>query len=59
MKVYAPNGTLIKTSFFPNGFIAKHSGSAQLATTIKDNRILQLTAFVQFMTTTSLKFGYG
>jgi hypothetical protein len=50
MKVYAPNGTLIKTSSFSNGFVVKHSGTAQLATTIKDNRIQQLTAVVQFMT---------
>jgi len=55
MKVYAPNGTSIKTSSFPNGFIAKHSGTAQLATTIKDNRIQQLTAVVQFMTKDKLQ----
>jgi hypothetical protein len=50
MKVYAPNGTLIKTSSFRNGFVAKSSGTVQLATTIKDSRIPQLTAVVQFMT---------
>jgi hypothetical protein len=50
MKVYASNGTLIKTSSFPNGFVVKQSGTAQLATTIKDNRIQQLTAVVQFVT---------
>jgi hypothetical protein len=50
MKVYAPNGTLIKTSSFRNGFIVKDSGTAQLATAIVDNRIPQLTAVVQFMT---------
>jgi hypothetical protein len=55
MKVYAPNGTLIKTSSFPNGFIAKRSGTAQLATTIKDNRIQQLTAVAQFMTKDKLQ----
>ena len=55
MKVYAPNGTLIKTSSFPNGFVVKHSGTAQLATTIKDNRIQQLTAVVQFMTKDKLQ----
>jgi hypothetical protein len=55
MKVYAPNGTLIKTSSFPNGFIVKHSGTAQLATTIKDNRIQHLTAVVQFMTKDKLQ----
>jgi hypothetical protein len=55
MKVYAPNGTLIKTSSFPNGFVVKHSGTAQLATTIKDNQIQQLTAVVQFMTKDKLQ----
>jgi hypothetical protein len=55
MRVYAPNGTLIKTSSFPNGFVAKGSGTVQLATTIKDNRIPQLTAFVQFMTRDKLQ----
>ncbi len=55
MKVYAPNGTLIKTSSFPNGFSAKHSGTAQLATTIKDNQIQQLTSVVQFMTKDKLQ----
>ena len=42
MKVYAPNGTLIKSSSFSNGFVVKHSGTARLATIIKDNRIQQL-----------------
>ena len=55
MKVYAPNGTLIKTSSFPNGLVLKHSGTAQLATTIKDNRIQQLTVVVQFMTKDKLQ----
>ena len=55
MKVYAPNGTLIKSSSFPNGFVVKHSGTAQLATIIKDNRIQQLTAVVQFMTKDKLQ----
>jgi hypothetical protein len=55
MKVYVPNGTLIKSSSFPNGFVVKHSGTAQLATIIKDNRIQQLTAVVQFMTKDKLQ----
>jgi hypothetical protein len=55
MKVYAPNGTLIKTSSFPNGFVVKHSGTAQLATTIRESRIQQLTAVVQFMTKDKLQ----
>ncbi len=55
LKVYAPNGTLIKTSSFPNGFAAKGSGTVQLATTIKDSRMPQLTAVVQFMTKDKLQ----
>ena len=55
MKVYAPNGTLIKTSSFPNGFVVKHSGTVQLATAIKDIRLQQLTAVVQFMTKDKLQ----
>jgi hypothetical protein len=55
MKVYAPNGTLIKISSFSNGFVVKHSGTAQLATTINDIRIQQLTADVQFMTKDKLR----
>jgi hypothetical protein len=50
MKVYALNGTLIKISSFPKGFVVMRFGSEQLATTIKDNKIQQLTAVVQFMT---------
>ena len=55
MKVYALNGTLIKISSFPKGFVATRSGSEQLATTIKDNKIQQLTAVVQFVTRDKLQ----
>jgi hypothetical protein len=55
MKVYASNGTLIKISSFPKGFVATRFGSEQLATTIKDNKIQQLTAVVQFMTEDKLQ----
>jgi len=55
LKIYAPNGTLIKTSSFPNGFVAMGLGTVQLATTIKDSRIPQLTAIVQFMTRDKLQ----
>jgi hypothetical protein len=50
MKVYATNGTLIKSSSFPNGFVAKGFGSVQLATALKRDSIEQLTAVVQFST---------
>jgi hypothetical protein len=55
MKVYPSNGTLIKISSFPKGFVATRFGSEQLATTIKDNKIQQLTAVVQFMTEDKLR----
>jgi len=55
MKVYAANGTLIKTSSFPKGFVVTRFGIEQLATTIKDDKIQQLTAVVQFMTEDKLQ----
>jgi hypothetical protein len=54
-KVYAANGTLIKTSSFPKGFVVKRFGTEQLATAIKDNKIQQLTAVVQFVTRDKLQ----
>jgi hypothetical protein len=50
MNVYALNGSLIKISSFPKGFVATRFGTEQLATTIKDNKIQQLTVDVQFVT---------
>jgi hypothetical protein len=55
MKVYAANGTLIKTSSFAKGFVVKRFGTEQLATAIKDNKIQQLTAVVQFVTRDKLQ----
>jgi hypothetical protein len=54
-KVYAANGTLIKTSSFPKGFVVKRFGTEQVATAIKDNKIQQLTAVVQFVTRDKLQ----
>jgi hypothetical protein len=54
MKVYAVNGTLIKISS-TGCRLVKHSGTEQLATTIKDNKIQQLTAVVQFTTADKLQ----
>ena len=48
MKVYAPNGTLIKTSSSPNGVKTIAPGKAQFATTISDNMIKQITAYTMF-----------
>lgn len=48
MKVYAPNTTAIKSTSFPNGFIANSSGTAEIKTTINDNSTQNVTAVVQF-----------
>jgi hypothetical protein len=49
MKVYYPNGTLIKTSSFPDGVtIANSSGTWRHATTLPpDSKIENITAVVQ------------
>ena len=48
MKVYTSNKTLIKTSSFPGGFIANSSDVQQLATTLVDSKLQNVTAVVQF-----------
>ena len=49
MEVYAPNGTLIRTSSYPEGFIAQGSGGVEgLETTIKDSTLQSITANVTF-----------
>src|ERR671925_754197 len=49
MEVYAPNGTLIRTSSYPDGFVAQSSGGIEgLETTIKDPTIQSVTANVTF-----------
>lgn len=49
MEVYAPNGTLVRTSSYANGFIAESSGGVEgLETTIKDSTIQSVTANVTF-----------
>ena len=49
MEVYAPNGTLIRTSSYPNGFIAQGSGGIEgLETTIRDSTVQSVTANVTF-----------
>lgn len=49
MKVYQVNGTLIKTSSFPNGFIVNETGIQRHATTITNNSKLQnVVAVIQF-----------
>lgn len=49
MEVYAPNGTLIRTSSFPDGFVAQRSGGIEgLETTIRDRTLESVTANVTF-----------
>jgi hypothetical protein len=49
MEVYAPNGTLIRTSSYPEGFIAQSSGGVEgLETTIGDTTLQNVTADVTF-----------
>jgi hypothetical protein len=53
MQLFASNGTLIKTSSFPNGFIINStSGQSQLATTITDNAVKNVKAVVMFSNAT-------
>ena len=45
MKVFAPNGTLLKTTSFPSGFIAKSSGGTEaIKTTFKDKSLKSIVA---------------
>ena len=49
MELYAPNGSLIRTSSYPDGFIAQGSGGVEgLETTIRDPTIQSVTANVTF-----------
>ena len=49
MEVYAPNGTLIRTSSYPNGFVAQSSGGVEgLETTIRDPTLQSVNANVTF-----------
>jgi hypothetical protein len=49
MRVYTPDGTLIRTSSFPNSFIINStSGQSQLATTLTNNTIKNVNAHVIF-----------
>jgi hypothetical protein len=53
MEVYAPNGTLIRTSSFPDGFAAQGTGGIEgLETTIRDRTLQSVTANVTFRDST-------
>jgi hypothetical protein len=53
MKIYSLNGTLLKTSSFPAGLTLNHTGNVQLATTLTDNTIKNVTAVVTFINATN------
>jgi hypothetical protein len=48
MKVYSPNGTLLKTSSSPTPFPVSASGKLQLTTTLAENTIENITANIVF-----------
>ncbi len=48
MKVYLPNGTLIKTSSSPEGFSLNQTGTAHHATTIPNSTLQNVFAVVQY-----------
>ncbi|MDQ5868400.1 MAG: hypothetical protein M3530_01585 [Thermoproteota archaeon] len=56
MKVYSVNGTLLKTTSFPTGFIINKTGTAQLLTNIPDSaqNIVSVTTFTNLGKTLSL-----
>jgi len=47
MKVYSTNGTLLKTTSFPDGFAYNSSQPVQLATNIVDDSITSINATLQ------------
>ena len=46
MKVYASNGTLVKYSSFPDGFLANKSGVVEFKTTLKDPNLTDIAVNV-------------
>jgi hypothetical protein len=46
LKIYARNGTLLKTSSFPSGFILENNGTKQLLTNIPYKSIENITAVI-------------
>src|SRR4030065_1973803 len=53
MAVFAPNGTLLKTTSFPTGFTAQSDGGTEtLRTTFQDKSLTSVTANVTFTDST-------
>jgi hypothetical protein len=48
MKVYSQNGTLLKTTSYPDGFILNNTGATQLLTNIPNSTINNITAVATF-----------
>jgi hypothetical protein len=48
MKVYAPNGSLVKTTSTPNGFTARSDGVEALKTTFHDKSMQSVLANITF-----------
>ena len=46
LKIYAINGTLLKTSSFPSGFILKNTDTTQLLTNIPNKSVENITAVI-------------
>ncbi len=48
MKVYSANGTLLKTTSFPSGFIVNKTGTQQLLTNLANSTLQNITAVTTF-----------
>lgn len=48
MKIYTPNGTLMKTTSIPNGFKADKNGFQQFVTSLPNSTIQSITTVVVF-----------
>jgi hypothetical protein len=49
MKVYSKNGTMVKYSPFPSGFIANKTGTVEFKTTIRDPALVNIIANVTIL----------
>ena len=48
MKIYTTNGTLLKTTSIPNGFMAEKNGFQQFVTTLPNSTAKSITTIVLF-----------
>ena len=49
MKVYSKNGTMVKYSSFPSGFIANKTGTVEFKTTIRNPALANIIANVTIL----------